>query len=164
MTQPKQQIQWYVTAQGAVLQASAPLDDPGARRYVRYEVRRPVSLDALYALEDRFARFQTRWDRGTGVLLVLVGVAVVGVAAGWFVLPWLGVSDDVAGTLMIASAVVLVPAFLANFILPGVMRSRFERLYVDAGLESATPRRLGRDEAEEIVRAPGTVAGRVSEL
>jgi hypothetical protein len=163
MTQPTQQSQWYVTAQGAVLQASAPLDDPGARKFVRYEVREPVGLDDLYALEEKFAGFRTRWDRGTSALLVLLGVAVVGVVAGWFVLPWLGVSDGVAGALLIASAVVLVLAFLANVFLPGLMRSRFERLFVDAGLESAVPRGLERHEAEELVRAPGTVAGRVGE-
>ncbi|WP_407317104.1 hypothetical protein UQW22_11390 [Isoptericola halotolerans] len=162
MTAPKHQVQWFVTGQGAVLQASAPVDDPGARTYVRYEASRPVDLDTLYALEERFATFRARSDKGTGALLVLLGVAAVGVVAGWLVLPWLGVSDDVAGTLLVASAVVLALAFLASAVLPGLVRRHVERMYVDSGLVSAVPRALRRTQAEELVAAPGTAAGHVS--
>jgi hypothetical protein len=160
--------QWHIVADGSVIMAypkaldhsNPQRDPPPGLKYLHYATTRRVELADLHALEEDLARFDTFFDRLSRVLLVPAGVGAVGVLLGWLVLPRLDVGETVATVLLGVSIPLAVVGVLGVVFVPGAMRRRFERIHVDRGFASSSPKVLKGPEALAMIDAPGTVSGR----
>lgn len=168
MSDRTSQSQWHIATDGSVIKSypkaldhSNPQRDPSpGLKYLRYTTTRRLDLVDLYALDEDLARSNTFFGRLSTVLRVPACVGLAGVVLAWLVLPRLGVSGAVATVLLAVSIPLVVVGVLGVVLLPGVMRRRFERIHVDGGLESSTPKVLKDPEAKALIDAPETVSGR----
>lgn len=153
------QSQWHIAADGSVIKAypkaldhsNPQREPPPGLKYLRYTTTRRLEPSDLSALDEELARSNAFFDRLSTVLIGAACVGVVGVALGWFVLPWLGVSGAVATVLLAVSIPLVVAGVLGVVLAPGMMRRRFERIHVDRGFESSTPKVLGEPEAQALI-------------
>lgn len=162
------QSQWHIAADGSVLKSypkaldhsNPQRDPPPGLKYLRYTTTRRLELSDLYALDEDLARSNAFFDRLSRVLLGPACVGLVGVLLGWLVLPWLGVSSPVATVLLAVSIPLVIVGVVGVVLVPGMMRRRFERIHVDGGFGSSTPKVLKEPEALAMIDAPGTISGR----
>lgn len=160
-------VQWHILADGSVIKSypnaldhSNPQHDPPpGLKHLRYTTTRRLELSDLYALDEDLARSDAFFDRLSTVLLGPACVGVAGVVLGWLVLPRLGVSDAAVTALFAVSLLLVGVGLLGLVFAPATMRRRFDRIHVDGGFESSTPRVLKGPEAQAMLDAPGTVSG-----
>lgn len=65
MNEEAQQPRWFITADGTVIQAWPPGPDSDRTKYFRYPTTRPLELSDLYAFDERRARFDVNFNRGS---------------------------------------------------------------------------------------------------
>ncbi|HEY9410154.1 MAG TPA: hypothetical protein VIP77_11295 [Jiangellaceae bacterium] len=135
-------------------------DPPPGQTYLRYATTRRLELSDLHALDEDLARSNAFFDRLSAMLFRPACGGVVGVVLGWLVLPWLGVNSAVATVLLAVSIPLVAVGVLGVVLVPGVMRRRFDRIHVNGGFESSTPKVLKEPEAQAMINAPGTISGR----
>ncbi|MGH3359561.1 MAG: hypothetical protein ACRDO7_12220 [Nocardioidaceae bacterium] len=160
-------VRWHIAADGSVIKSypkaldhSNPQQDPPpGLKHLRYTTTRRLELSDLYALDQNLARSYVFFDRLSKVLLGPACAGVVGVVLGWLVLPWLGVSGAAVTALLAVSIVLVIVGVLGVVFVPATMRRRFDRIHVDRGFESSTPKVLKEPEAQAMLDAPGTVSG-----
>ena len=105
--------QWFITADGQVLQTWTP--EGGRLKYLRYATTRPVTLDDLYALDEKSAALTAKANK-----------------------PWAGILGGVRK-----------------------VRRELEQAFQEAGLEGAAAcHTVKLDEAQALIAAEGTIAGR----
>lgn len=160
MSQESEEPQWFITSDGEVLQSWPPGPDNDRLKYVRFTTTRRVWFSDLYTLDERLDAFTTAADRRSAYVLVVAGLDVLGIVFVWLVLPRLGVGDGLRFAL--TAVLVLFLVFGGPLIrkISGASRAGFDQLYLDAGLESSVPTVLKDHEAQALLDAPGTVAGR----
>lgn len=152
--------QWFIGADGTVIQTWPPGPDNDRLKYVQFRTARRLEMADLYALDDALESFMRSRDRRSRVLLTLVLLGLVGMAVTWLVLPLFGVATTTSAVFSLVSlAVVFAAAPVARFV-SGASRADFEQIYLDAGFESSVPRTIKDSEARALIDAPGTVAGR----
>lgn len=160
MTQETQRPQWFIAADGTVIQSWPPGPDNDRLKYVRYSTNRRIELSDLYALDERIDRFWDSLNRRSRVLLLVIALDVVGIVLAWLILPRFGVSTNVMLVLTAVSALLLFLAGPITRAISGGSRAGFDQIYLDAGFESSVPKVLKDGEAQAIIEAPGTVSGR----
>ena len=155
-----QRPQWFIGADGTVIQTWPPGPDNDRLKYVRFRTTRRLELSDLYAMEDEIERFTRALERRSRVLLVLVALGIAGMVTTWLVLPLFAVATTATAVVFLISlAIVFAAPLIARFV-SGASRSGFEQIHLDAGLESSVPRTIKDSEARALIDAPGTVAGR----
>ncbi|THV30683.1 hypothetical protein [Glycomyces paridis] len=169
MSRPKQDwpVQWHITPDGSAIKAYPKAKDhsnpqqkpPEGLKYLRYRTTRPLELSDLYALEADLAGSNARFDRVSTVPLIAGGAGLLGLVLASLVFPMLDLEGTPANALFTVSIPLLAIGLLGMLILPGLMRSRFERLHTAHGLASSTPEVLKEPEARKAVETPGTVSG-----
>lgn len=143
--------QWHVSKDGAVIASWPDEKDPERTRYGRYTTTRAVSAAELAGMNRRLERFGRFWDRLTTVLLVTFIVALVLVVGG-LALGWTGLAPAAALPISIVGAVFFViTSVVAVFLAPGLMHQRFERIFLDTGLESSSPKVIDEAQARELM-------------
>lgn len=163
MSDRTSQSQWHIASDGSVIKSypkaldhsNPQRDPPSGLKYLLYAATRRLELADLYALDEDLARSNTFFDQVSRMLVVPAFVGLVGVVLAWFVLPGVGIDGMVATVLLVVSIALVVVGVLGVVLVPGVTRRRFERIHVDKGLESSTPRVLKDPEAKVFDRRPG---------
>jgi len=91
-------------------------------------------------------------------------ISMVGAAClvGGAVLSWLGV--DAGGYLVLPGVIVFIVALIASGGSHGLMISRWQRRWNEAGFVSPNPVTMSAREARGIVEAPGAVSGRQTKV
>ncbi|GGA60269.1 hypothetical protein GCM10011490_08060 [Pseudoclavibacter endophyticus] len=160
MSEETQHPQWFIAADGTVFQSWPPGPDNDRLKYVRYTTNRRLQLSDLYALDERLNGFHSSFNRRSYVLIALAVVVVIAIALMWLFLPQFGVGTGVLVALTVVLAVMLLLMWPIARAITGGSRAGFDRLYLDAGFESSEPTVLKDSEAQTLIDAPGTVAGR----
>ncbi|KRF14169.1 hypothetical protein [Nocardioides sp. Soil796] len=162
MSEQSEKPQWFIAADGTVLQTWPPGPDNDRLKYLRHDTNRRLELSDLYALDERLDDFQSTFARRSNVLLVVAGIAVVGVVVAWLVLPRVGVGTTV--TLAVTAVCVLLFLGMGPLAraVSGGGRASLDQIYLDAGIVSSNPKVIKDHEALALIEAPGTVAGRKS--
>ncbi|NIK57122.1 hypothetical protein [Kribbella shirazensis] len=150
-------VQWHIAADGTVIRQRSKGDQPHQQLYGSYTTSRRLELSDRYALDDRLARDTKFFGGFVSVLLFLSMVGVGGLVVGT-VLSWLGV--DAGGYLVLPGVIVFIVALIASGGTHGLMMSRWNRRWTEAGFESSNPVTMSAREAREIVAAPDAVSGR----
>lgn len=150
-------VQWHIAADGTVIRQRSKGDQPHQQLFGSYTTNRRLEISDLDALDDRLARDKKVFG---GFVAVLMSLGVVGVTCLVLgaVLSWLGV--DAGGKLVLLGVVVFIVAMIASGGSHGVMISRWQRRFAEAGFESSNPVTMSGREAQTIVAAPGAVSGR----
>ncbi|AKU14914.1 hypothetical protein [Luteipulveratus mongoliensis] len=162
MSQEAHEPQWFIAADGTVLQTWPPGPDNDRLKYLRYETNRRLELSDLYALDERLDTFGTSFDRRSNAFLLLAGTGVVCLVVAWLVLPRFDVGSTVSIALTVVAVLMLVGMGpMARAVSRGG-RSSLDQIYLDAGIESSNPKVLKDRDALALIEAPGTVAGRRS--
>jgi hypothetical protein len=150
-------VQWHIAADGTVIRQRSKGEQPHLQLYGSYATVRRVELSDLEALDERLDR-DRRVIGGLAFLLLAFGVVsgvclVVGV-----VLSWLGV--DAGGLLMLVGWLLLVIGLVGSGASHGMIISRGNRAWTEAGFESSNPVTMAASEARAMIEAPGSVSGR----
>lgn len=162
MGQEAEQPQWFITADGTVLQSWPPGPDNDRLKYVRFDTTRRLELSDLYALDERLEGFNSSFNRGSAALLVLFVLDILGLLVVWLVLPRFDVGDDVTYALTAVLVLALLGGGSVIKKVSGGSRAKFEEIYLEAGFRSSVPHVIKDSEAQQLLDASGTVAGRRS--
>lgn len=159
MNKPKKPwtVQWHIAADGTVIRQRSKGDQPHQQLFGSYVTNRRLEISDLDALDDRLAR-DRRFFGGFVAVIMFLGVVGVACLAVGVVLGWLGV--DAGGNLVLLGVIAFVATVIASGGSHGMMISRWQRRFAEAGFESSNPVTMSAREARVIVEAPGAVSGR----
>ncbi|UYM07506.1 hypothetical protein [Solicola gregarius] len=150
-------VQWHIAADGTVIRQRAKGDQSHQQLYGTHATNRTVVLADLEALDDRIARTRRVFN---ALVAVLIGVAVIDVVAlvVGVLLAWAGIDEGAVITL--PAVLLLLGLLIATGSVHGLMISRFNRAWTDAGFASTSQVTMAASEARSLIAAPGTVSGR----
>ena len=152
-------VQWHVAADGTVFKQRSRGDQEHQQLFQTYETHSSVAVEDLDAMDERLKKSTSLFFSLTMVLVVVAGIAAVSLVLSLF-LPWLGVSENAAGVVLIGSVVGLVLAVTIAGGVIGWSMSHHQRIYKDTGLASPNGVTLPAREARAMVADPRTSSGR----
>lgn len=151
MASSSQDQQWHVSKDGAVIASWPDEKDPERTRYGLYTTTRNVTASDLVGMDERIERFGRFWDRFTRVLLVMFIAALI-LGVGGLALEWTGIAPAAALPIFTVGLVLFViTVVVAVFITPRLMRRRLERIFLDTGLASSSPKVIKEAQARELM-------------
>lgn len=154
-------VQWHIAADGTVIRQRSKGDQPHQQLFGSYATNRRVELSDLEALDEQLARDRRVIGRSVSLLLAFSVVGMAGLVVG-VVLGLLGV--DVGGLLLLAGIVLLVVGLIGSGAGHGLIISRWNRAWTEAGFESSNPVTMAASEARAMIAAQGAVSGSESRV
>lgn len=152
-------VQWHIAPDGTVFKQRSRGDQEHQQLFQTFGVRDDVTVEGLDAMDERISK-NSKFFLTLVIGLIAVGITALVSLLGSFTLPWFGVSERVAGSILIVSVVVFVLITMTSGGLVGWSISRATRICQDAGLESPNGVTLSAREARAMIADPRTTSGR----
>ena len=149
-------VQWHIAADGTVIRQRSKGEESHQQLYGTHATTRTLEIADLEALDTRIERTRRTFNVVAAVLLVVAAIDVAALAIG-LVLSLAGV--DAGAAIILPAILLLVVLLIASGAVQGLMISRFNRAWTDAGFESSNQVTMASSEARTLIAAPGTVSG-----